>query len=190
MLEKWRSMVKNFREDKNGNILIEISLSLPLLVLLLSAGFDLARHVLLLNKLDQFIAVQARHLTQNATAEEGEINALRLQGLRIMGLKEANTRFFLSAEGGAITADGRYQSDWSVVAPANDIACRLQDRPVIGDLPDPDITFPDYPMIIVSACFDAGADYYLTPILSESLRVLQAQAIDYTKKFRPVGEAG
>ena len=190
MLWRCASILKKIWTREEGNILIEISLSLPVLVLLLTTGFDLARHVLLLNKLDQFVAAQARNLIQREQLAEGDISSFRMQGLMVTGLREESTRFFLSAEGGDLLANGSYHSRWSAAASENDMACILSDRPTIAEPQNPDEYFPDYPLIIVSACFDAGAEYYLTPILPDSLRVLQVQAIDYGEMSGPVSGEG
>lgn len=180
------SSLKKIGCCEKGNILIEVSFALPVLVLLLTAGFDLSRHLLLLNKLEQFVAAQARNLIHHEQVEVGAVGSFRSQGLKIIGFAEDNVRFNLSVEGGALGANGLFRSDWISDAPGNDMACSLSARPAIADLSDPGGARPDFPFLIVRACFDAGADYYLTPLIPDSVRILQARAINYREVLSPM----
>jgi len=182
----WSSSHKKICRCEKGNILIEVSLALPVLVLLLTAGFDLARHLLMLNKLEQFVAVQARNLTHHEQVEVGEVGSFRSQGLKIIGFAEGKARFNLSVEGGVLGANGIYRSDWISHALGNEMACSLSARPAIADLSEPDVARPDFPILIIHACLDAGADYYLTPLIPGSVRILQARAIEYREVLSPI----
>ncbi len=90
------SHTRRFSSDTNGSTIIEFAFIVPIVLLMLLGGFDVARYILLNQKLDRAAATMSDLVSRPSNITEAEINQLMRAAVEVV------EPFDLATDGGVI----------------------------------------------------------------------------------------
>ena len=96
--------VSNFSSDASGTTIIEFAFIIPVVLLMLLGGFDIARYILINQKLDRAAATMSDLVSRPSNISEAEINQLMAAAIEVV------RPFSLSTKGGVIVSSVHKQT--------------------------------------------------------------------------------
>ncbi|OUR80203.1 hypothetical protein A9Q83_01890 [Alphaproteobacteria bacterium 46_93_T64] len=164
-------------ENRNGSLMIEVAVALPVLVLLLFGGIDLTRYVQAIHKTDIAVDVIADELRDDPYVSSEDVSALLQSTQTTMSFKEFTPSLEMTVGGLVLHSNGSSTKAWQVQnsfpsGKCNGIeAMALQPTENLGSFT------PNQYLIAVKLCTVFKGEFFLSSIIPISARQITSTAV-------------